>query len=137
MLLPRLPDLLERCAAQLPGLELVVLEPGRALVQALSVVEASVLDVRERGDVREVVVDASLAEIPRAGVYPHRILSRAGHHWHQWGRGPDRVVGRLCMEDDVLRVGIAIPDALRAGARVLLADAGAYDRSMAYSFGDG
>ena len=73
------------------------------------------LDVRERGDVREVVVDASLAEIPRAGVYPHRILSRAGDDWRQWGQGPDRVLGRLCMEDDVLRVGVAIPDGAAGG----------------------
>ena len=136
VLLPRLPELLERCMAQLPGLELVVLEPGRALVQPLAVVETSVLELRERNGVREVVVDASLAEVPRAGVYPHRILSHAGDEWRHWGRGPDRVLGRLCMEDDVLRVGVAIPDELRAGGRVLLADAGAYDRSMAYSFGD-
>ena len=134
--LPRLPELLERCMAQLPGLELVLLEPGRALAQPLAVVETSVLELRERNGVREAVVDASLAEVPRAGVYPHRILSHAGDEWRHWGRGPDRVLGRLCMEDDVLRVGVAIPDELRAGGRVLLADAGAYDRSMAYSFGD-
>ena len=41
------------------------------------------------------------------------------------------------MEDVVLRVGIAAPDEIRAGARVLIADAGAYDRSMAYRFGRG
>ena len=47
------------------------------------------------------------------------------------------MIGRLCMEDDVLRTGIAVPDDLRSGSRVLIADAGAYDRSMAYRFGRG
>lgn len=134
---PRLAALVARCHAELDGLELVVLEPGRALVQPLSVVEASVLERRERSGVRELVVDASLAEVPRAPVFPHRILSRSGGGQRLWGRGPDRIVGRLCMEDDVLRAGIAVPDDVDAGSRLLIADAGGYDRSMAYAFGSG
>ena len=137
VLLPRLPDLVARARAQLDRLDLLILEPGRALVQPLGIVETTVLEVRETGDAREIVVDASLAEVPRAGVYPHRILSRTAGGWRHWGHGPDRVVGRLCMEDDVLRMSIAVPDEIRAGARVLIADAGAYDRSMAYRFGRG
>jgi diaminopimelate decarboxylase len=137
VLLPRLPGLVARCRAQLDRLDLLVLEPGRALVQPLGIVETTVLEVRETGDAREIVVDASLAEVPRAGVYPHRILSRTARGWRHWGHGPDRVVGRLCMEDDVLRMSIAVPDEIRPGTRVLIADAGAYDRSMAYRFGRG
>jgi diaminopimelate decarboxylase len=135
--LPRLPELVARCHAELDELEVIVLEPGRALVQPLAVVETTVLELRSRGGAREIVVDASLAEVPRAGVYPHRVLSRGENGWRQWGRGPDRMLGRLCMEDDVLRAGVALPDEIEAGARVLIADAGAYDRSMAYSFGRG
>ena len=137
VLLPRLADLLARCRDELDELEVVVIEPGRALVQPLCVVESSVLELRGGTGAREVVVDASLAEVPRAPVYPHRVLSRSGGDWRLWGRGPDRVVGRLCMEDDVLRTGVAVPDDVRAGSRILFADAGAYDRSMAYSFGRG
>jgi diaminopimelate decarboxylase len=136
-LLPRLPALVDRCAAELGALDAIVLEPGRALVQPLHVVEAAVLELRDRGAAREIVVDASLAEIPRANVYPHRLLSRSrdGDGWLQWGRGPDRVLGRLCMEDDVLRTGIAVPDEVGAGTRILIADSGGYDRSMSYRFG--
>ena len=133
--LPRLPELVARCHAKLDELDVIVLEPGRALVQPLSVVETTVLEVREGRGAREIVVDASLAEVPRAPVYPHRILSRSDGEWLRWGRGPDRVLGRLCMEDDVLRTGIAVPGDVRSGSRVLIADAGAYDRSMTYSFG--
>ena len=135
--LPRLPELLARCHAELEELDVVVLEPGRALVQPLAVVETTVLEVREGHGAREIVVDASLAEVPRAPVYPHRVLSHGEGGWLRWGRGPDRVLGRLCMEDDVLRTGIAVPDDVRSGSRVLIADAGAYDRSMSYSFGRG
>ncbi len=137
VLLPRLGELLARCHAELDALDMVVIEPGRALVQPLAVVETTVLELRERDGVREIVVDAALAEVPRCVWYPHRLLSRGEDGWHHWGRGPDRVVGRLCMEDDVLRTGIAVPDDVRAGTRVFIADAGAYDRSMAYSFGRG
>ncbi len=133
--LPRLPELVARCHAELDELDVLVLEPGRALVQPLSVVETTVLEVREARGAREIVIDASLAEVPRAPVYPHRILTQREGEWLRWGRGPDRVLGRLCMEDDVLRTGIAVPDDVRSGSRVLIADAGAYDRSMAYSFG--
>ena len=137
VLLPRLPELLARCHAELEELDVIVLEPGRALVQPLAVVETTVLELREGRGAREIVVDASLAEVPRAPVYPHRVLSRGEAGWLRWGRGPDRVLGRLCMEDDVLRTGIAVPDDVRSGSRVLIADAGAYDRSMAYRFGRG
>ena len=137
VLLPRLGELVARCHAELDALEVVVLEPGRALVQPLAVLETTVLELRERDGVREIVVDASLAEVPRCVWYPHRLLSRGDDGWRHWGRGPDRVVGRLCMEDDVLRTGIAVPDDVGAGGRVFIADAGAYDRSMAYSFGRG
>ncbi len=135
--LPRLPELVARCHVELDELDVIVLEPGRALVQPLSVVETTVLEVRDGRGAREIVVDASLAEVPRAPVYPHRILSQSDGEWLRWGRGPDRVLGRLCMEDDVLRTGVAVPDDVRAGSRVLIADAGAYDRSMAYRFGRG
>jgi diaminopimelate decarboxylase len=131
--LPRLGELVDRCHAELGALEVVVLEPGRALVQPLAVVETTVLEVRRGAGAWEIVVDASLAEVPRAPVYPHRILSGG----RVWGRGPDRMLGRLCMEDDVLRAGVAVPEDVEPGTRVLIADAGAYDRSMAYSFGRG
>jgi diaminopimelate decarboxylase len=135
--LPRLSELVAHCHAELDALEVIVLEPGRALVQPLAVVETTVLELRRGSGAREIVVDASLAEVPRASVYPHRVLSRGAGGWYQWGRGPDRMLGRLCMEDDVLRAGVALPDDVQAGTRVLIADAGAYDRSMAYSFGRG
>jgi diaminopimelate decarboxylase len=131
--LPRLSALVARCHEELDALEVIVIEPGRALVQPLGVVETTVLELRCGGGAREIVVDASLAEVPRAPVYPHRILSGG----RVWGRGPDRILGRLCMEDDVLRAGVAVPDDVEPGTRVLIADAGAYDRSMAYSFGRG
>jgi diaminopimelate decarboxylase len=137
VLLPRLPSLVDQCLDELDELEVLVLEPGKALTQRLAFIEATVLEVRRQGDPREIVVDASVAELPEAAAFPHRILSGDGQGWKRWGRGPDRILGRLCMENDVLRSGVAIPDDLSSGDRILIADAGAYDRSLSYDFGRG
>jgi hypothetical protein len=46
--------------------------------------------------------------------------------------------GRICMEWDVLGLGLRFPEeGLRAGDKILLARTGAYDMSMAYEFGRG
>lgn len=137
VLLARLPELVDRCLAKLDQLDVLLLEPGKALSQPLSIIESTVLEVRAAGDLREIVIDASIAELPESAAYPHRILSRRAGDWRCWGRGPDRILGRLCMENDLIRGRLAIPDDLRAGDRILIADAGAYDRSMSYEFGRG
>jgi diaminopimelate decarboxylase len=137
VLLPRLPALVRAARDTLEALEVLVLEPGKALTQPLSVVEATVLELRRASDTHEVVLDASIAELPEAHSYPHRLLSEGADGWLRWRGGPDRVLGRLCMEADVICAGVTIPEDLRPGARVLIADCGAYDRSMSYDFGRG
>ena len=98
----------------------------------------SVLDVRRQdGTIHEVVVDACIAELPLASVYPHRFFHIAGDRLVPLPRGPVRVLGRICMEDDVLSHGLELPDSLRIGDRLVICDAGAYERSMSYAFGRG
>ena len=120
----------------LPGLSDVYVEPGRALTQASLALITRVLDVRRsHGAPDEIVVDACIADLPLVGVYPHRVFRMADGALRPIGRGSGRVLGRICMEDDVLFVGLDLPDDIGIGDRLVVCDAGAYERSMSYGFG--
>jgi diaminopimelate decarboxylase len=41
------------------------------------------------------------------------------------------------MEDDILSAGLNFPDSVNIGDRILITDAGAYERSMTYEFARG
>lgn len=123
---------------RLPGLEEIYAEPGRAVTQQTMAVVTSILDVRRKdGAVFEVVVDACIAELPLAAVHPHRTFLARGGTLTPLARGNCRVLGRICMEDDVVAAGLALSDDVREGDRLIICDAGAYDRSMSYDFGRG
>ncbi|MFO0675443.1 MAG: hypothetical protein U0169_02840 [Polyangiaceae bacterium] len=138
---PRLPfqEVVGLAKKSLHALETVVLEPGRALCQSTMALVTRVLDVRRTGTtVDEVVVDASIAELPLASVYPHRLaVLHADGTLAPVGRGKTRVLGRICMEDDVLAHAADLPGTLELGDRLVFCDAGAYERSMTYEFGRG
>ena len=136
----RLPfsDIVHFARERLTALGDVYVEPGRALAQATMAMVTSVLDVRRHdGALHEVVVDACIAELPLASAYPHRFFHIAGDRFVPLARGPVRVLGRICMEDDVLSQGLELPDTLRIGDRLVVCDAGAYEKSMSYAFGRG
>lgn len=132
------PDLVRFARERLSGLTEVYVEPGRALTQATMAMVTSVLDVRRHdGALHEIVVDACIAELPLASVYPHRFFHMVGDRLVPLARGPVRVLGRICMEDDVLSQGLELPDTIEIGDRLVICDAGAYERSMSYAFGRG
>src|SRR5262249_33034012 len=136
----RLTDAVSRAAAMLSSLNTFVFEPGRALVQPAMALVTQLLEVRRStSGVREAVVDASIADLPLADVYPHRILTfdAERRRGRGLGHGDGRLLGRLCMEDDVVATNLALPETARAGDRLVICDAGAYDRSMSYDFGKG
>jgi diaminopimelate decarboxylase len=125
--------------ARLPGLARFFVEPGKAIAQPTMALVTTVLEVRRNGDkVTEAVVDAAISDLPMAPFYPHRVYARAEDG--QWkalaGRG-DRLLGRICMETDILASDLALPDSLQAGDQLVIGDAGAYDASMSYNFGRG
>ncbi len=136
----RLPfaEIVRAARRQLRDLAEVYVEPGRALTQATMAMVTSVLDVRRQdGAIHEVVVDACIAELPLASVYPHRFFRVVEGQLLPVARGPVRVLGRICMEDDILSAGLDLPDTLAIGDRLVICDAGAYERSMSYAFGRG
>lgn len=137
---PMLPELLNQAKHSLPDLLQVVVEPGKALCQPCMALVTSVLEVRRpRSGVRlDAVVDGSIADLPMAPWFPHRILAL-----QQDGtavRLPDgngRVLGRNCMEFDFLATSVGLPEGLCEGDRLVFCDAGAYDASMSYEFATG
>jgi diaminopimelate decarboxylase len=131
-----------RVKSLLPAARELIFEPGRAVAQSSMALAMRVLEVRRRGAVvREVVVDGSIAEMAYHNYsrFPHRFVwfDQVAGAWRQLGSGRARILGRLCMEKDVLAEAIALPDALVAGDLLVACDAGAYDRSMSYTFGMG
>jgi len=130
-LLRRRPSILDA----LPTLDTLLLEPGKALSQPLGVVVSRVLDARPSRS--EVILDASLAELSNIDYHPHRLLAHTEKRgWHRLPRGAGRLLGRLCMEADILGRRRQV-DHLSPGDTVVVCDAGAYDASMTYSFGRG
>jgi diaminopimelate decarboxylase len=127
-------------AEQLPMVREVIMEPGKALAQPSTALAMQILEVRRMSDDRcEAVVDASIAELPMHFFHPHRILYKGQNSdvWRQLGRGKAALLGRLCMEHDIVATEVGLPDDARAGDYLIFCDAGAYDRSMSYVFGRG
>ena len=57
-------------------------------------------------------MDGSIAELPMYFVHPHRILHQAAgsDSWQAIGRGNAHLLGRLCMEHDVVATNVALPE---------------------------
>lgn len=130
--------LVATCQRRLPMVRRIILEPGKALSQRSMCLLTRVLEVRRSRAYTELVIDGSIAELPDVRSHPHRVVSlNSSGAPVVWGAGHDRVLGRLCMEFDILSDAVHVPRDIREGALVAYLDAGAYDASMAYSFGKG
>jgi diaminopimelate decarboxylase len=130
----------ETVKAMLPGVRQIVSEPGKAMAQPSMALAMRILEIQEHeDDYVEAVVDASIAELPMYAFQPHRIL----HHCRDTGaleplgRGKTDLMGRLCMEHDIVATKVGLPEGARAGDLLIFCDAGGYDRSMSYVFGRG
>ena len=124
----------------LPHVREIISEPGKALAQPSMALAMQILEIRKfAGGTQEVVVDGSIAELAMHFFYPHRILCQDadGGNWKSLSRGKTRLLGRLCMEHDIVASNVALPKTARVGDVLVFCDAGAYDRSMSYVFGCG
>lgn len=130
-----IPRFLDECRPTLGDANLV-LEPGKLLSGGTAAVVSTVLEARVRDAAIDVVLDASIAELPTAPWDPHPVLVVMDGRLVELPPGNDRLLGRTCMESDVLSVAVDARS-LRPGDRVAIANAGSYDRSMGFSFGRG
>jgi len=129
-----------RAREHLPHLRQIISEPGKAMAQPSMALAMRLLEIEESDEEpEEAVVDGSVAELPMYAFQPHRILGRdAGTgEWRPLRRGKTRLMGRLCMEHDVVAWNVELPEGVSAGDVLIFCDAGAYDRSMSYVFGRG
>ena len=126
--------------AKLSNVRQIISEPGKAMAQPSMALAMRILEIQEHEDDSiEVVVDASIAELPMYFFYPHRMLRKCGQtgQLSALGRGKTHLMGRLCMEHDVVAANVQLPEGTRAGDLLIFCDAGGYDRSMSYVFGRG
>jgi diaminopimelate decarboxylase len=131
----------QRARKFLPHVEQIISEPGKAMAQPSMALAMRLLEFEEsaEGEIKEAVVDGSIAELPMHFFQPHRILhkdARTGE-WRLLKRGKTQLLGRLCMEHDVVASNIELPRGAQVGDLLIFCDAGAYDRSMSYVFGQG
>ena len=134
-----LADLLPEIRRALPGVRECFIEPGKALAEPCAAIVATVLEVRRDrvASNQTVVIDASVAEIPFVRAFPHRIAAWSAGVLTPLHAGSDRILGRLCIESDILAKSVALPLTIGVGDRIVIADAGAYDASMSYDFACG
>ena len=126
--------------ALLPNVKQIVSEPGKAMAQPSMALAMRVLEIQEHeDDYVEAVVDGSIAELPMYFFYPHRMLRQCAStgEWQPLRRGKTHLMGRLCMEHDVVAANVQLPEGTKAGDLIVFCDAGGYDRSMSYVFGRG
>lgn len=122
-------------ARSLPNAKELFFEPGRALTQEGEMLATRVLDVRKSA----LVVDACIAELPLSQSRPRSIfiLNSKTQALLPLSTGKGQILGRICMEDDIIADGVELPDGVARGDVLILGDAGAYERSMSYVFGRG
>jgi diaminopimelate decarboxylase len=136
----RFASAVRRAPDYLRHLKQIISEPGKAIAQpsmalAMRLLEFDVADE----EIKEAVVDGSIAELPMHFFQPHRVLwqdKRSGE-WQALKRGKTHLLGRLCMEHDIVARNVELPEEARPGDLLVFCDTGAYDRSMSYVFGRG
>lgn len=134
---------LEQCASGLAGLGITdfVFELGRSVVQSHGSYVSRVIEVRTVAGTVEVVCDGAITNIGDNYSHPKSIAFVSGTSHaplasrHSSASGI--LLGRTCMEGDILKTGFGVPEGLQAGDYVVIGDCGAYDISMAQQFGLG
>jgi diaminopimelate decarboxylase len=140
ILLPSLRYLQDHVRSALPSVEAIILEPGKAVSTMTASMLCEITEVRTTSTPRglQVVIDAAVADLPMAPLYAYAVtLYREGTAIGCLTGGTARVLGRSCMEADLLADRVSFPVPPRVGDRLLFSGAGGYNASMAYHFGRG
>ena len=111
----------------------VVIEPGKLLTQACGIRLARVIAMTDGGDA---VASIGIPEIPLAHTFAHPVAVVANDLSQPLAAGNNRLLGRTCMENDVLATEVDTRR-LKVGDALAVGMCGAYDLSMSYEFGLG
>jgi diaminopimelate decarboxylase len=117
------------------GRPTLVLEPGRAVVDACTQLLCSVVATKSVDRSEDaVILDAGVNLVPTACYYDHRVSRAAGNGGASYQRHrPVSVFGPLCMQSDRLRESVTLPP-LRPGDLVRISHVGAYCHTMSMQF---
>lgn len=116
------------------GQPTLVLEPGRALVDAACQLVCSVVgtkDIPDKG--RAVVVDGGVNLVPTAYWYDHGVKPTNVSSDAAGDAGPVSIYGPLCMQIDVLRENVIMPP-LKIGDPIVISNVGAYCQTQSMQF---
>jgi diaminopimelate decarboxylase len=128
--------LVDRIFDLLPSCTKLLFEPGQAVCTPTEALLTRVLEVRARRGRRDAVVDLGYPDWPQMHAYVHGFFAWREGRWALLGHGPDRLLGRTCLEYDLIE-GLRFPPDIAEGEVLLIAGAGSYDHSMAFGFARG
>ncbi|GAC1414952.1 MAG: diaminopimelate decarboxylase [Candidatus Velthaea sp.] len=131
------PWLIERVGKRLKHARDLVFEPGQSIATPAESLVTSILEVRTRASHREIIIDAGYPELPQMHTYSHPVCYETADGWIAIAPGVDRIAGRTCLEYDIVRNDVALPDTIRVGDRLSIGSCGSYDTSMAFRFARG
>ncbi len=127
---------LQRAKDVFGGRPTLVLEPGRAVVDACTSLACTVVARKEiEGHGPSVIVDAGVNLVPTACYYDHGIKKapEAGDQPPSGSRQPTNVFGPLCMQSDQLRERALLPS-VEVGDPLLIDNVGAYCHTQSSQF---
>jgi diaminopimelate decarboxylase len=113
----------------------LILEPGRAIVDASTQLACTVVAMKDiAGQGRAVIVDAGTNLVPTACYYDHDIdTDESGGGQMDDLEKPVGIYGPLCMQSDMLRERVLLPT-LGVGDSLLVSNVGAYCHTQSSQF---
>lgn len=109
----------------------LILEPGRAIVSETAFLLTRIVSKKNRSGSASIVVDAGVNLLPSAYYLKHRIESIRDEGSNL--KIPVDIYGPLCMQVDVLGVGVELPDP-QIGDILIIHSVGAYSISHSIQF---
>ena len=112
----------------------LILEPGRAIIDPPCFLVCTVISKKEiPNQGTAVVVDAGVNILPTAYWYNHNVETPKEREELVENLHPVRIYGPLCMQIDVLRDRVLLPE-LKTGSHLLFANVGAYCLTQSMQF---
>ncbi len=109
-------------------------EPGRLLAEDAGVLVARIVAVRDSAAGPMVTCDAGVNLLPTAGHIRHQVICVRAVPASDVPVREFDLFGPLCMQSDVLGVGVRLPQDVREGDLLAMGPAGGYDLSFSFPF---
>ncbi|MEK7848668.1 MAG: diaminopimelate decarboxylase, partial [Chloroflexota bacterium] len=119
-----------------PDVPLLLMEPGRALVDEAMYLVSSVVSTKMLpSDVKAVVIDAGVNLLPTSVWYRHQIqvVEEAGNLAEGSLLEEVNIYGPLCMQIDAIQFKVSLPP-VRRGSLLVIKNVGAYNFSQSMQF---